>query len=353
MTALPALNAASPLDLSDDNRLTFTADLDETLNRALDNTPADFGTMDDLSWQVEYRVNAAPDDDTYDLNIRIVNGATILAAADSGGTFASVATNITSTTDTTSSVTAFAHVNTTADKTTWDGGSVEVQQAYTKTKGADNVSIEVDFVEFTGNYTTGASTTDQAVAGSLTPSGALEKQVLKELDGSVTQSGSLIKQIDKLLDGSSTFTGAIQALKTILQSVAGSITTTGALVTQLLLGQLNAGSVTVSGDILKQANKINAGTITTSGALQKQISLGVFGTITLSGVNQRRIDKILDGSLTPSGTVLATFVAMLSIAGTITMSGILATLFIPFVAAPKIATFIKGVVRGIFVSNEE
>lgn len=160
MADLGTLNGASPINASDDTRHSFTADLTETASFALDNTPADFATMDSLSWQVEYARANAGGDDQYDLAIRIVNGATILAAADSGGTFQTVATNITNTTDTTSSVTAFSYVNTTANKATWDGASIELQQVYTKTKGADVNNLTVDYVAITGAYTAGVPAQD-------------------------------------------------------------------------------------------------------------------------------------------------------------------------------------------------
>ena len=85
MTALGTITPVAPLDASDDSYLSFSVDLAETLSTVWNDTPADFGNMNSLSWQVEYSLVAARTDDTYGLNIRIVNGATILAAADAGG----------------------------------------------------------------------------------------------------------------------------------------------------------------------------------------------------------------------------------------------------------------------------
>ena len=156
MATLTTLNAASPLNASDNVYLSFTADVGpESLTRALDNTNADFGTMDTLTWAVEYSVTVVPGDDVYGLSIRIINGATILAAADVGGTAQVVSSNVTSTTDTTSAATAFAYINTGASKATWDGASVELTQNYTKTKGGDGSNIRVDQVTFNGTYTIG------------------------------------------------------------------------------------------------------------------------------------------------------------------------------------------------------
>ncbi len=81
-----------------------------------------------------------------------MSGSTVLAAADSGGTFVSVNANVTNTADATAGPTAFAYVNTTADKTTWDAAVVEIQQTYSQQMGPDNASIEVDWFQLTGTY---------------------------------------------------------------------------------------------------------------------------------------------------------------------------------------------------------
>tara|TARA_R110000787_G_C13443394_1_gene446748 strand:- start:25313 stop:26932 length:1620 start_codon:yes stop_codon:yes gene_type:complete len=158
MASLGTLVPASPLDANDATRHAFTNDTDlETSAHALGNTPADFNTMDaNPSWQVDYSVVGYADD-TYGLQIRIVNGATILAAADSGGTFSDVDLAITSATDVLSAVTAFAYTNTTANKATWDGASVEIRQLYSKSKGNDGGHVEVDYVAITGTYTAAAA----------------------------------------------------------------------------------------------------------------------------------------------------------------------------------------------------
>ena len=158
MADLGTLVPASPLNANDATRHAFTNDIDlEVASYALADVPIDFGTMDaNPSWQVDYSVVGYADD-SYGLQIRIVNGATILAAADAGGTFSDVDLAITSATDTLSSVTAFAYTNTTANKATWNGASVEIRQLYLKTKGNDAGHVEVDYVAITGTYTAGAN----------------------------------------------------------------------------------------------------------------------------------------------------------------------------------------------------
>lgn len=152
MPALPAgIRAASPLNASDDSRLLFTNNTDETLTRALNDTPSDFGTMaTGLQMQVEYRQQGRSDD-TLRLLARIVNGATILAADDAAGVFELVSSSVTNTTDTTTTIT-FSFVNTTANKATWDGASVELQQDHQQSMAADGCHIEVDTIQLVGNY---------------------------------------------------------------------------------------------------------------------------------------------------------------------------------------------------------
>lgn len=165
MATLTALNAASPLDASDDSRLLFTNDTDETLSRALDDVDADFLRMDALLWLVEYRLvgGLGVDPDTYELAIRIVNGATILAAADAAGTFTVVDSAVTNSADETVGPSAFAYVNTNATAADWNGASVELRQDWTISILADSAHIEVDFVEFTGEYTTDAAALEFAL----------------------------------------------------------------------------------------------------------------------------------------------------------------------------------------------
>lgn len=131
-------------------------DLDTSFT--LTDMPSDFGTMADLSWQVRYQADNATGDDTLTLGIRIVNGALILAAADSGGTFQTVRTGLNSTwptTQTNSPVTAFTYVNTTASRATWNGAEVELRSTHSQDMGPDDNTCIVDTLQFTGNYNLG------------------------------------------------------------------------------------------------------------------------------------------------------------------------------------------------------
>lgn len=156
MATLTPVTGAAPINASNDTYASFLTDSNDTLVISLADVDADLGTMTSLNWQIEYSMSSAPNDDTYDLSVRIVNGATILAAADAGGTFASVANAITSATDITTAVTAFAYVNA-GNKALWDGATIELQQTYSKSKGSDGTNIQIDFAEFTGTYEAGVA----------------------------------------------------------------------------------------------------------------------------------------------------------------------------------------------------
>lgn len=175
MPNLPAgINAAYPLNAAENNpsgtdRLIFTAEEDlQVLSRALDDTPTDFETME-TGLQIEVRWITNTSDDTVTVRVRIINGGTILAAADAGGAFQDVGSRNTGTTTNQIDTATFGFVNTTADKATWDGASVEIQQGYAKNMAGDNAQAMVDFIELSGNYVQSALIN----IGSIAPAGHL------------------------------------------------------------------------------------------------------------------------------------------------------------------------------------
>lgn len=126
-------------------------------------TNSDLSNVDTLSFRIRY-FRRSDTDDTVGLNIRIVTEATgsVLAAADSGGTFQTAvaagrdgATSIPGAGDfITGSVTAFTYVNTAATKSNWDDARIELRQIYNSIMGADTSAIfYVDTLEITGTYT--------------------------------------------------------------------------------------------------------------------------------------------------------------------------------------------------------
>jgi len=177
MPTLTTLRAASPLNASDDSRLIFTQDVTEVLTRDLDNVDADFGTMDaGLTWTVEESENATGNDDSYTLQIRIRNaaGTVVLAGANLTNddtswqtVIAHTGANSLHTTDTNRGPTAFTSVNTTANKTTWDGALVELRQVYSRNMGKDGRSFRVDTIAINGNYTVASTPNTGSASGSI------------------------------------------------------------------------------------------------------------------------------------------------------------------------------------------
>lgn len=182
------LGVASPANASNNSYINFVIDSSGDVQTvALDNTAADFGSMNSLSWTVEYSLQLPRNNDVYILGIRIVNGGTILAAGTAGGAFQTVSSSVTSTTDTTSPSTAFSYINTGANKATWDGATVELEQTINKSQGFDGTGIRVDYVTFSGDYSSSPVTmTDGAITESTVDSASGS--------GSVTGLANILQQ---------------------------------------------------------------------------------------------------------------------------------------------------------------
>jgi hypothetical protein len=142
----------------------------------LADTPADFLGMATLTIQLRYAWSAYATSATWPLlAARIVSGTTILAAADSGGAFESVATSITTTTPTNSSVVSFTYINTAANKAAWDAAVLEIRIDRTRSGGGNTNQQRVFAAEATGTYvavtSVSVATTGVSGAGQL---GALQ-----------------------------------------------------------------------------------------------------------------------------------------------------------------------------------
>jgi len=177
LTPLTVGNAATPSGwdsatngaLGDDSDLTYGYDAtntDQTVVQGweLANVDADFGTILTLSVVLRYGWSADPagasvwelaaSPGTQGLMCRIISGATILAAADSGGTFEEVvAVAADDATIRDSSSVPFTYVNTAATKTTWDAAVVEIQISRNRIKGGSTDQQRVYEADFTGTYT--------------------------------------------------------------------------------------------------------------------------------------------------------------------------------------------------------
>ena len=138
---------------------------------------ADFGTMLTLNVVLRYGWSAAPSSTVWEdataaaatlgLECRIVNGATILAAADAGGTFKTVVNNPVVISPVNSGSVGFDYVNTASNKATWDAARVEIRIRRNRLKGGSSEQQRVYEADFTGTYTAAASFDPATIAGQL------------------------------------------------------------------------------------------------------------------------------------------------------------------------------------------
>jgi hypothetical protein len=115
--------------------------------------PTGLGQVNSLSINVRYQaINRT--DDTLALRARVLTtSGTVLAAADSGGVFTTVAV-VTSSSFTNSGAISFAYVNTSADALEWHDAKLELRQIYAASGGQDaGCAIRVSALEFNGDYT--------------------------------------------------------------------------------------------------------------------------------------------------------------------------------------------------------
>lgn len=140
---------------SDFGEVTTNSDGNYADGYLLDNMPGDFGTMDDLSVQLRYGWSATPSNTTWPtLGARVVveSNGTILAGATAGGGYQTVASSITATTPTNSSVTGFTYVNTSASKADWDDANLQIVMVRDRSKGGGGQGQRVYAGDVTGNY---------------------------------------------------------------------------------------------------------------------------------------------------------------------------------------------------------
>lgn len=125
-----------------------------------DPVPELFGTASAVVYDGGNTVTATNhSDDNWALGVRLMSGATVLAAADAAGSYQTLIAS-TATWPQTIPTTAFAYVNTTADRAAWSQVTLEFQAVWSKNKGGDGSYLTVEFGSFTVTHST---TTPQAV----------------------------------------------------------------------------------------------------------------------------------------------------------------------------------------------
>ena len=176
LTPLTVGNAAAPSDwtsapngaLGDDSDSTYghlSLNTTSTYSRdqgwELADVDADLGNVDTLAIVLRYGWGAGEQVNTWDtLAARVMSGATVLAAAESGGTFETVASTITTTTATNSSSIPFTYVDTSATKAQWNAAVVEIRITLSRVKGGDTLEKRVYEADLTGTYTVAGAETN-------------------------------------------------------------------------------------------------------------------------------------------------------------------------------------------------
>lgn len=130
----------------------FPDDVTSIQPTALSNVPTAFGNMAAVSFDIDWTFNGTYVNDSYVLAIRIMSGATVLAAGDALGAFVTFANRGTDGVDSGNDVGSFPYVNTVANKATWDSAVVEIRQTYTANGAGDSCFYEVTELDFSIDY---------------------------------------------------------------------------------------------------------------------------------------------------------------------------------------------------------
>lgn len=127
----------------------------------------------------------------------------------------------------------------------------------------------------------GGTTFTQSVGGTITPTGALTKLVIRGLGGGITPAGALAKQVQRPLGGSVTPTGAV--VKQPQRRLTGGITPSAALSTTVVFTKTISGGITPAGSLTRLVSAHPAGVIVPAGVVAKLASRRLTGSITPTG----------------------------------------------------------------------
>jgi hypothetical protein len=112
-------------------------------------------------------------------------------------------------------------------------------------------------------------------------------------------------QATLLATGGITPSGGLQ--KTVLKTFVGAITPTGALTKLRAVVRVFTGSITPAGVLKKSVPKVFAGLITPTGAMRKSVLKRMAGTIVPAAALRRSVLKRFSGTVTPAGVVNVPF----------------------------------------------
>jgi hypothetical protein len=170
----------------------------------------------------------------------------------------------------------------------------------------------------------------RSLSGVVASSGTALKMLARTLTGSITPAATLIKQLARALVGTVASAGTLVGLKVSFKSLAGSVTPTGIinrLTARSLTGsvtpagiitrsmtRLVAGVVTPVGDVIKSTRRLLAGGVTPSGTLVTGVVFlrALSGTVASAGTLLKLVAKPLAGTVTPTGVIRRLITRLLS-----------------------------------------
>lgn len=154
----------------------------------------------------------------------------------------------------------------------------------------------------TGSISPAGTITKQAqtrYAGGISPAGALVNQPGKVLSGSIAPAGSVTRQAGKGLSGSVSPSGSLA--KEVRKAFAGGITPAGVVTATRVILLALTGSISPNGALTKQAGKQTGGSVNPSGTLTKHVSVTYAGSVTPEGSLRKAIAKTFAGAIAPVG----------------------------------------------------
>jgi hypothetical protein len=241
----------------------------------LDDVPADFGGMDTLSVRLRYGLGSALSNNTWD---------TLTArAVDSGGTAltdeVTLASDITTTTPTNSSVVGFALTASgqSADKAAWDGARLEIRFGITKNKGGDSAEERVFAGELTGTYTAGASIVQGAAilagGGDAAAASLVLQKAAAVLPGSAGLIGTALvaQKAAVVLAGAASLAGSalVRVKATAVMAGSGALAAVGQIASEIVQGAAvlaAAAGLSAAARVLQQSSVSLAGGGSLAGA---------------------------------------------------------------------------------------
>lgn len=173
-----------------------------------------------------------------------------------------------------------------------------------------------------GRKRTGGTVQELTVGGTLTPVGVLGPRLITTpKTGTVTPTGALVRQVIAPKTGTVTPAGALTKLVTTLKT--GTLTPAGALI-KALTRPPHTGTLTLAGALVKVLlPSLKTGTLTRTGALARVPVLARSGDLGLAGTLRQQPSQSLSGTLGLSGTIFTLKSFIMAVASTINFSGAL------------------------------